>query len=90
MKFRICYLAMRIELKNKILSTKSTLCKQTLLPTTRNFRKAPTQGLPRASAFLLQLKDPQLWHGRLGHPAFQIVNKVLELCNFPTFKESRF
>ena len=33
---------------------------------------------------------PNLWHNRLGHPAFPIVNKVLQSCSQKSFPVSQF
>ena len=42
-----------------------------------------------SSSFHSHIKDPNLWHKRLGHPALSVVNQILDSCNITQTQKIR-
>ncbi|KAL6344223.1 hypothetical protein AAG906_035448 [Vitis piasezkii] len=40
--------------------------------------------------FIANIKDPNMWHKRLGHPALSVVNQILDSCNIARTQKIRF
>ena len=49
---------------------------------------SPTVSFP-PRVFIANIKDPNMWHKRLGHPALSVVNQILDSCNIARTQKIR-